>query len=107
MIACQMTPAAVHGGPPSISVVIPAYNEEASLPQLVPAIIQALARDSYEIIVVDDGSTDGTWTVVERLSATSAGCVRGIRLTRNFGHQAALLAGLADARGDAALMMDA
>jgi dolichol-phosphate mannosyltransferase len=91
----------------TLSVVMPAHNEEASLPQLVPAIVQELASSPFEIIIVDDGSTDATWAVIERLSSELSGRVRGVRLTRNFGHQAALLAGLASARGDAVLMMDA
>lgn len=90
---------------PTLSVVLPAYNEQDALPIVVRAIVSCLAPWSHEIIVVDDGSSDGTWRTVERLKAEHG--VRGIRFTRNFGHQAAILAGLAAARGEAVIMMDA
>ena len=90
---------------PTVSVVLPAYNEQESLPAVVHAIASSLAPWPHEIIVVDDGSTDGTWRAVERLGGECG--VRGIRFTRNFGHQAAILAGLIAARGDAVIMMDA
>jgi glycosyltransferase involved in cell wall biosynthesis len=90
---------------PMLSVVLPAYNEQDALPIVVRAIASSLVSCSYEIIVVDDGSTDGTWRTVERLKGECG--VRGIRFTRNFGHQAAILAGLMAARGDAVIMMDA
>lgn len=88
-----------------VSVVLPAYNEQDALPITIPAVASALREWSYEIIVVDDGSLDGTWNSVERLRGECG--VRGIRFTRNFGHQAAILAGLIAARGDAVIMMDA
>ena len=90
---------------PTLSVVLPAYNEQDALPITVQAVASSLREWSFEIIVVDDGSIDGTWRVVERLSGECS--VRGIRFTRNFGHQAAILAGLIAARGDAVIMMDA
>jgi glycosyltransferase involved in cell wall biosynthesis len=91
----------------TISVVIPAYCEQVQLPVVVAAVeneLQVLSMP-YEIIVVDDGSTDGTWEQAKALSAQHAR-VRGIRLTRNFGKEAALSAGLEDARGDAVIVMD-
>jgi dolichol-phosphate mannosyltransferase len=90
---------------PTVSVVLPARNERDTLPVIIPAIHSALSRWSHEIIVVDDGSTDGTWNTIEELTGRFR--VRGIRFTRNFGHQAAILAGLAAARGEAVVMMDA
>ena len=88
-----------------ISVVIPAFNEDANLAPLVSEIGRVLAAHPHEIIIVDDGSTDGTWDSIARLK-DSHPQISGIRLTRNFGHQAALLAGLTAARGDAVIMMD-
>jgi dolichol-phosphate mannosyltransferase len=91
---------------PAISIVIPAYNEQVSLPTLVPAVARVLAPYSHEIIVVDDGSADRTWQAIEALKASHPAVI-GLRLTRNFGHQAAILAGLSHARGEAAVTMDA
>jgi dolichol-phosphate mannosyltransferase len=88
-----------------LSIVLPAHNEEAALPLVVPAILAA-APDDVEVIVLDDGSGDGTWKAIERLADGHAS-VTGIRFTRNFGHQAAILAGLLAARGDAVIVMDA
>jgi len=93
-----------------ISIVIPAHNEEHNLEVLyanVRGVMDAAANSSdWELVVVDDGSTDGTWNTIEGLSANDVR-VRGLRLSRNFGHQAALMAGLAAARGRAVIMMDA
>ncbi|HJR71411.1 MAG TPA: glycosyltransferase family 2 protein, partial [Gammaproteobacteria bacterium] len=93
-----------------ISIVIPAHNEEHNLEVLyvnVREVMDAAANSSdWELVVVDDGSTDGTWSAIERLSANDVR-VRGLRLSRNFGHQPALMAGLAAARGRAVIMMDA
>jgi polyisoprenyl-phosphate glycosyltransferase len=92
--------------PVTISVVIPAHNEQESLPRLVPEVCSVLTKWSYEIVIVDDGSFDGTWEVIGRLRVANPH-VRGVRLTRNFGHQAALVAGLRKATGAAVIMMDA
>ena len=93
-----------------ISIVVPAYNEESNLAVLyanVREVMDGLGDvDDWEFVIVDDGSTDGTWKVIETLSAASSR-VRGIRLSRNFGHQSALMAGLAAARGGAVISMDA
>jgi polyisoprenyl-phosphate glycosyltransferase len=92
----------------AISVVIPAYNEERCLGELHERLSPVL-RDTgleYEILFVDDGSTDGTFRELSRLSRED-GCVRALRLSRNFGHQAALTAGMARARGEAVVTMDA
>jgi dolichol-phosphate mannosyltransferase len=89
-----------------VSIVLPTHNEEAALPLVVPAILAAAAPHDVELIVIDDGSRDGTWHVIQRLAEAHAG-VTGIRFTRNFGHQAAILAGLVAARGDAVIVMDA
>ncbi len=89
-----------------VSIVIPACDEEASLEPTVREAMAALAAEPVEVIVVDDGSHDGTWGVVEALAAADAR-VRGVRLARNFGHMAALQAGLHEARGAAVITMDA
>jgi dolichol-phosphate mannosyltransferase len=92
---------------PEISVVLPACDEQATLPLLVADVVEALdtAECSFEVIIVDDGSTDDTWRVIQSM-ARSDGRVRGIRFSRNFGHQAALLGGLASAHGAAVITMD-
>jgi glycosyltransferase involved in cell wall biosynthesis len=89
----------------SVSVVIPACNERGSLGGTVERIVAALRGTDLEILVVDDGSTDGTWEEVARLAREHP--VGGVRFGRNFGHQAALLAGLESARGAAVVTMDA
>jgi len=94
--------------PPLISVVAPCHNEEPNLEPLYWALSSALrsAQWTYELVLVDDGSTDGTWPVITRI-AQSDSRVHGVRLARSFGQQAAILAGLKQARGDAAVTMDA
>jgi dolichol-phosphate mannosyltransferase len=92
-----------------ISIVIPAYNEERNLDVLYANIREVLDSQlgdgDWELVVVDDGSADRTWDVIGALSAADVR-VRGVRLSRNFGHQSALMAGLAAARGRAVIMMD-
>jgi polyisoprenyl-phosphate glycosyltransferase len=92
-----------------ISIVIPAYNEERNLDAFyanVREVLNAAGESEWELVVVDDGSKDGTWHTICALSAADVR-VRGVRLSRNFGHQSALMAGLAAARGRAVIMMDA
>jgi len=89
-----------------ISVVVPAHNEEGNIAVLYERLSETLADESWELIVVDDGSTDETYATVAALSRKFAN-VRGLSLSRNFGHQYALLAGLDHARGDAVISMDA
>jgi dolichol-phosphate mannosyltransferase len=93
-----------------ISIVIPAYNEARNLEvfyaKLCEVLDPAAADSDWELVVVDDGSTDRTWDVLGALSGADVR-VRGVRLSRNFGHQSALMAGLAAARGRAVIMMDA
>ena len=91
-----------------ISVVVPLYNEEESLPELV-AWIDRVARThnlTYEVILVDDGSSDGSWGVIERLKGEYA-AVRGISFLRNYGKSAALYCGFAAAEGEVVFTMDA
>lgn len=91
-----------------ISVVVPLYNERESLAELV-AWIDRVAREndlSYEIIMVDDGSRDGSWQEIERLSALYP-AIRAIRFARNYGKSAALYCGFDAAAGEVVFTMDA
>lgn len=92
----------------SISIVIPVYNEKESLPVLFEEISKVACTEQLdlEVILVDDGSRDGSWQIVRHLAAQHPH-VHGIRLRRNFGKAAALSAGFAVARGDIALTLDA
>ena len=87
-----------------LSLVIPLYNEAESLPELKTWIEASLKDFSYEIIFVDDGSTDGSWEVIQGMAGED---VRGIRFRRNYGKSAALYEGFAAARGDIVVTMDA
>jgi polyisoprenyl-phosphate glycosyltransferase len=91
-----------------ISLVIPAFNEEEGLEELYNRIAAAAPvwKEDFELILVDDGSTDGTMEICERLAAQDRR-VKVISLSRNFGHQAAVSAGLAHACGEIVAVMDA
>ena len=94
--------------PPVLSVVVPVFNEEANLSELhrrLAAVLPGVV-DSHEILFVDDGSHDRSWELIRSLAATDSH-VRGVRFSRNFGHQMAFAAGLDHARGDAVVIMDA
>ena len=86
-----------------ISVVIPVQNEQATVGPLCRALEQVLPAP-YEILFVDDGSTDGTWEELVKLHQPEK--VRAIRFRRNFGKTAALQAGFANTRGDVVFTMD-
>ena len=91
-----------------ISVVIPLYNEEESLPELFAWIQRVMTQNSfsYEVIFVNDGSTDRSWQVIEELAAQND-TVRGIKFRRNHGKSPALYCGFAKAQGDVVITMDA
>ena len=91
-----------------ISVVVPLYNEEESLPELVAWIDRVAKANNltYEVIMVDDGSTDGSWSVVERLKGDYP-AIRGISFVRNYGKSAALYCGFDMAEGEVVFTMDA
>jgi len=88
-----------------ISVVLPAFNEGEALQRVIPTIVEALKSETIEIIVVDDGSTDGTRNNILFLKGRWP-MLRYVRFSRNFGKEAALSAGLRVARGDAVILMD-
>ncbi len=91
-----------------ISIVIPVFNEEESLPELEAWIRKVLTTHnySYEIIMVDDGSSDNSWTVIEQLRQNND-AVKGIKFRRNYGKSAALHTGFQSAMGDVVVTMDA
>ena len=89
-----------------ISVIIPAFNEEENIPVFYVELIKTIKKLSYEIIFINDGSKDNTLKELKRLSSQDKN-VKIISLSRNFGHQAALTAGLESASGDLIISMDA
>jgi glycosyltransferase involved in cell wall biosynthesis len=91
-----------------ISIVIPLFNEEESLPELVSWIERVMKHNkfSYEIILVDDGSTDHSWIVIEGMHSINAS-IRGIKFRRNYGKSAALHTAFGLAQGDVVITMDA
>lgn len=93
---------------PRVSVAIPLYNEEAGVAELlrrVGAVLDDLPGGPHEIVCVDDGSRDGTYPALEAAAAREPRLV-AVRLSRNFGHQAALTAALDRVRGDVVVVMD-
>ncbi|MEX1189937.1 MAG: glycosyltransferase family 2 protein [Bacteroidia bacterium] len=93
---------------PQISIVIPLYNEDESLPELVSWIQEVMKENdlSFEVILIDDGSNDNSWNVIENLSNTTTG-IKGIRFRRNYGKSGALNVGFEAAQGDVVITMDA
>ncbi len=93
---------------PELTVVIPAFNEEENIAPMTERLVTALVGvvDGLEIVFVDDGSSDGTWARIGEMARRDHR-VRGLRFSRNFGHQAALTAGVAAAHGRAVVIIDA
>lgn len=92
-----------------ISIVVPVFEEAESVPALYQGIVEAMKQASdleYELLLIDDGSRDESWDVIACLHGVDAR-VKGVRLSRNFGHQAAVTAGYRYASGDAVVTMDA
>lgn len=91
-----------------ISVVIPLYNEAESLPELEAWIEQVMKENNftYEVIFINDGSTDNSWEVIEELQQKNA-CVRGVKFRRNYGKSPGLHCGFQRAKGDVIITMDA
>ena len=92
------------GGKAMISVVIPVYNEEKGIVHNVNEIIKYLPED-YEVVLVDDGSKDSSWQEIAELFNENPRVV-GVRFSRNFGKEAAVMAGISTAKGDAVIVMD-
>ncbi len=92
-----------------ISVVVPLFNEEESLTELCDWITLVCTSNSFsvEIILIDDGSTDSSWTIVKDLSKRHEGKVKGIKFRRNYGKSAALNVGFKEAQGEVVITMDA
>ena len=93
---------------PEISVVIPLYNEEESIPELYEWIVRVMKENnfSYEIIFVDDGSNDDSWEIIKNIAAKDSN-VKGISFRRNYGKSAALNTGFRAAKGKVVITMDA
>jgi len=92
-----------------VSIIVPVCNEEENLPELccrLRIVLEETMGVSYEIILIDDGSTDRSWHLIRQLSSDNHS-VKGIRLSRNFGHHVAITAGLDYAEGKAIVLMDA
>ena len=93
----------------AISLVIPVFNEEESLPELTQWIHKVMAQHpmwAFEIILVDDGSRDDSWEIINKLSKEYVS-VKGIKFARNYGKSAALHTGFNAAKGDVVITMDA
>ena len=91
-----------------ISVVIPLFNEEESIPELYSWIERVMNAHgfTYEVIFVNDGSTDRSWQLIEGLQEKHS-CVKGIKFRRNYGKSPALYCGFKKAEGDVVITMDA
>uniref|UniRef100_UPI0040493B14 glycosyltransferase family 2 protein n=1 Tax=Flavobacterium sp. TaxID=239 RepID=UPI0040493B14 len=92
----------------NLSIVIPLLNEQESLPELHNWIVKVMSTHnfSYEIVFIDDGSTDASWSIIDKLSKENPN-VKGIRFLRNYGKSQALHAGFAKVKGDVVITMDA
>jgi len=92
----------------NLSIIIPLLNEQESLPELHDWLVSVMNKNkfSYEILFIDDGSTDDSWHIIQNLSQTNPS-VKGIRFLRNYGKSQALHAGFAKAQGDVIITMDA
>ena len=91
-----------------VSIVIPLFNEDESLPELCDWITRVVTENNitYEVIMIDDGSTDNSWEVIEEIAAKNEN-IKGIKFQRNYGKSAALNEGFKAAKGDVVITMDA
>lgn len=92
----------------NVSLVIPLYNEAESLPELHAWIVRVCKQEnlSYEVLLLDDGSTDASWDIIQGLRQQDSN-VRGFRFRTNYGKSAALNVGFAEAKGEVVITMDA
>ena len=92
----------------NISVVVPLFNEDESLPELCAWIDKVMQKNNftYEVLLIDDGSKDKSWEVVEQISAENSN-IKGVKFRRNYGKSAALNVGFSKAKGDVVITMDA
>ncbi len=90
-----------------LSVVIPVLNEESTITDLVERVSKSssLLSDNFEIIIIDDGSTDSTWKRIEEIGEKNSK-LKGLKFSRNFGHHYAITAGIAESSGDWVVVMD-
>lgn len=90
-----------------LSVILPAYNEQQMIPKTAQVLGELLGREEipYQLVFVNDGSRDNTWAEIEKAASLDPG-VTGIHFSRNFGKESAILAGLANAKGDCCAVMD-
>jgi undecaprenyl-phosphate 4-deoxy-4-formamido-L-arabinose transferase len=93
----------------SVSVVIPVFNEEATLPELIRRVTATMdnLKRSYEVLLVDDGSSDATASIIDETASKSGSCIVGVFLNRNYGQHAAVMAGFAQSRGEVIVTLDA
>jgi glycosyltransferase involved in cell wall biosynthesis len=91
-----------------LSLVIPLFNEDESLPELTAWIQRVMESNnySYEVLFIDDGSTDNSWNVIEELCKNNSN-IKGIKFQRNYGKSAALNEGFKAAKGEVIITMDA
>lgn len=91
-----------------LSVILPSYNEELMIKKAAEVLSDKLTADhvSYELIFVDDGSSDSTWKEIEKIVENYGQNVRGVRFSKNFGKESAIFAGLAEAKGECCVVMD-
>ena len=92
-----------------ISVVIPLYNEDESIPELYAWIERVMKKNgfSYEVIFINDGSTDRSWDIITELNQKQPDVVKGIKFRRNYGKSPALYCGFEQAQGDVVITLDA
>lgn len=90
-----------------LSVIIPSYNEEAMIEKAASTLALVLNENGivHELIFIDDGSNDSTWELIKKVSADD-GSIRGVHFSRNFGKESAIIAGLAEAKGECAVVID-
>jgi undecaprenyl-phosphate 4-deoxy-4-formamido-L-arabinose transferase len=109
MRGVELNESTVTANCPAVSVVIPVFNEEQNLPELIARCLKAcsVGGESFEIILVDDGSSDASAQIIAEAAIAGAGKVVGVLLNRNYGQHAAVMAGFGEARGQIIVTLDA